>query len=840
LDQLLRDYPDESRLYTIVANAAVETDRIPPEPAWWEERLASIEGLNGPLQCYLAAARELRKAEAAENEQQARDGLATADARIRDGLATQSRWGRGVALSARIRDQQLRWAAARRDAAAIQTLRQQTRQLYQQAFEFGDRAPLTVLRLSELTEDAEEAARILAQLGSETIVGLDPLLTQMVGLRMASGDLRSAEELAAEATKTRPNDIGAWLSLAAVYLRQQRIAEADEIVAKAEAIARDGAGTRDALGAIFQFQLLAARISGSSERRMELQQRARRLIEPIVAIESAENRVFTRGVLLDAIGDDEAAKWYLEYEQTPNPVPEQLEVILDFFSRRNVPGINSQEVAIRLADKLVQLRPTSVPYKSQLSQLLMERGRPEDWESASKLIASAEEFGPETVRGRRAQAAILWERREVPREARINNLNTVIGHLNAVTASNEVNPEDLILLASAYRELSDWTSADQDPERYVELRTLALEALARVAQFSRLEPNQLLLLGLGLIELESWEQAETTIGRLTTALESQRVPNPGPIALQIDIWRRRGEADIQQRGEPLLTGFLQELDRALPLLDDLQKGRIFVQVAAIWELLDQPAQALEWYRKAAGLNSELLVTLVYALVRDNQKKAALEVCQQAFQTSPNIQTIVLLSDILVTGRTTDEEFAAAEPLMDLARQQFGNDITVLGSLANIRSVQPGGTAAAIELYSAGLKLDPNQFVLLNNLATLYGEIPEKQIEALGLIDRAISIAGQIPALLNTKARILANQGRLAEARQLLQSIIRRDADSRYWWQLAEVELKLFDANGQASHKSASQTAWQEALKNGIETATLTPEEYQRMEAFRTQLTETAN
>jgi tetratricopeptide (TPR) repeat protein len=434
----------------------------------------------------------------------------------------------------------------------------------------------------------------------------------------------------------------------------------------------------------------------------------------------------------------------------------------------------------------------------------------------------------------------LWERREVPREARINNLNTVIGHLNAVTASNEVNPEDLILLASAYRELSDWTSADQDPERYVELRTLALEALARVAQFSRLEPNQLLLLGLGLIELESWEQAETTIGRLTTALESQRVPNPGPIALQIDIWRRRGEADIQQRGEPLLTGFLQELDRALPLLDDLQKGRIFVQVAAIWELLDQPAQALEWYRKAAGLNSELLVTLVYALVRDNQKKAALEVCQQAFQTSPNIQTIVLLSDILVTGRTTDEEFAAAEPLMDLARQQFGNDITVLGSLANIRSVQPGGTAAAIELYSAGLKLDPNQFVLLNNLATLYGEIPEKQIEALGLIDRAISIAGQIPALLNTKARILANQGRLAEARQLLQSIIRRDADSRYWWQLAEVELKLFDANGQASHKSASQTAWQEALKNGIETATLTPEEYQRMEAFRTQLTETAN
>ncbi len=840
LEQLLRDFPAESRLYAIMANAAIETGQISDSPVWWEERLSQMEGQNGPLQCYFAAARALRKAEASDSDQQAREFLATADTQIRDGLAAQSRWARGIALAARIRDQQWRLAVARRDQAVIQSLRQQTRQLYEQAFEFGDRTPLTVLRLSELTSDAEEAARILSQLGTDAIVGFDPLLTQMVGLRMASGDLRSAEELAMEATRTRPNDVGAWLSLAAVYLRQQRTEEADEIVARAEEIALDGKASRDAIASVFQFHLLGSRISGDGQRREEILRRARRLIEPLVALEPPEKRGFTRGVLLDAIGDDEAAKWYLEYEQRQNPLVDQLEVILDFFARRNVPGVNSQEVAIRIASKLVQLRPNSVPYKSRLSQLLMERGRPEDWEAAGKLIATAEEFGPGTLRGRRAQAIILWERKEVPRETRVNNLNTVVNYLTTVTASNEVTPEDWVLLANAYRELSEWTTPEQEPERYAELRTLALESLARMAQFSRLDPNQLLMLGLGMIELESWEQAERTIERLTAALESQRVPNPGPIALRIDIWRRRGEENVRQRGEPLLTNFLQELDRALPLLDDLQKGRIYVQVAAIWELLEQPAQALEWYHKAAGLNSDLLATLVYALVRDGQKKSALEVCQQAMQTKPTIQLVALLAYILTTGRTSPEEFDVAEPMLELARQQFPNDVMIIGSLANIRCVQPGKSAAAIELYLAGLKLDPNQIVLLNNLATLYGEIAANRDEALTLIDRAIAIAGDIPALLNTKARILANQGRLSEARQLLQSIIRRDADSRYWWQLAEVELRLFEENGAETHRAASQVAWREALKNGIEAATLTPDEYERMETFRSHLAELAN
>jgi tetratricopeptide (TPR) repeat protein len=840
LEALLRDFPEDKRVCSIMANAAIEMNRIEESPAWWEAKLVVFEGADGPLQRYLAAERSLRIAEKSTDESLARSALGTAESLIREALAAQSRWARGLTLMARIRDQQLRMAISSRNLAEATNLRQQARQLYQQAYEYGDRAPQTLLRLSDLTDDPDEAARILGQLGDETIQRFDPLLTQMIGLRMESGNLKSAEEMALAATKSRPGEPSAWLSLAAVYLRQGRLDEADQVVQSAEQLARTQPAPRVPLMSVFQFHLLASRMAGSTERRNTVIKRARDLVDPLVNLETGDQQLFYRGLLLDSLGDDEAARWYLQFEQKNPTDPEQLGVILDYFVRRNVPGVDSQETAIRLANKLLELRPDSIAYKTQLSQLLMARGREEDWAAASKLMGTSAEFGPETPRGRRTQAIMLWDRREVPRDTRIKNLNSAISLLNQVTTSNEVVANDHILLGNVYREMSEWVSETEDKNRHQELKTLALESLARASQFGRLENDQLLMLAMGLIDLESWDQAERTIERLVAGLETQKLPNPSPIALKISLWQRRGEENVAERAEPMVTEFIEKLDAVLPLLDDLQKARIFVQVASIWEMLKKPDLAIEWFRKAAGLNPDLLATMTTALVRDGQKKSALEVCQQAFEAGPSVQLVSLFSYVLITGRTSDEEFALAEPMIKAAQEKFSNDVTVLGSLANIRSVQPGQTAAAIELYLAGLKINPNQFVLLNNLATLYGEIPERREEALKLVDRAVGIAGDIPALLNTKARILTNQGKHAESQRLLQSIVRRDADPRYWWQLAEVELKLFESTASDGNRKASLAAWQEALKNGIEAATLTPEEYVRMEAFRSQLAKLAN
>jgi predicted Zn-dependent protease len=854
--KIVREFPNRLELYPLLANTAIDLNQISETPDWWEEKLPAAEGPQGPLQKYLASEREIQQSAKAANERVAREHLTRAEELIRAGLLAQSEWPRGLTLLGRIQDAQAQVAEAQLNnaggdpAAVAQFLQQarqsyqQARQSYQQALELGDRSPQTLLRLSQLTEDPQEAVRILGLVGSDTIVNFDPLLNQMVGLHLATGNLDAAEQVALAATQRRPQDIAGWLSLAAVYLRQESLVKANAAAATARELASKQEATRESLMSIFQFHATAALMAGSPEGRNEQRNFAQSLIDRLVNFEPAPTQTFMRGVLLDSL-DDDAATYYLRYLESEPKDTQHLEIILDFFMRNNLPGISSEDTAIRVAKLLMQLRPDSSPYKTQLARLLMARGRPEDWEQAPKLLAGSNAAAANSPAGRRTQALVLWERRNVSSDVRRKSLTTAAELLAELQTENEA--EDQILLAEVCQELAELVPPEQDRQRHEKLRQMALEALGRASQSSRLNVDQLLLIALGLINLESWDQAEKTIQILSDRLQSETVPNPSPLALRISLWQGRGEAEVSERAEPLLLDFIKQLEASDARLNDLQRARLYVQIASIWDLIERPQQAIEWYQKAANLNPTMLSSLIDALVRSQQKKNALEVCQQAFQTKPSLELVELLSSILITGRTTPEEFAVAEPLLQLAREKFPNDVTVIGNLANIRSCQPDQAAAAIELYQEGLKLEPNQFVLLNNLATLYGEMPDKQTTALSLINQALKIAGEIPALLNTKARILMNQGQLNEARQLLLTIVRRDTDPRYWFHLAEVEWELFQQNQQTTQRDAApagtandpergaRSAWEKALSNGIETAILTPAEVDRLETLRAEL-----
>jgi tetratricopeptide (TPR) repeat protein len=834
MDKLARDFPDSPRLVFLLANAAISLDRISPEPAWWEEKLSKAEGPNGPLMTYISAARKLAFAAQSSDDRVARTGLEQAESAIRDAMTAQSDWPDAHSLLGRIADEQLRRALVREDQATASQFRPLALRSYQRAVELGDRSARTLLRLSDLSDSPEEATRVLRLLNDEAITRFDPLLSRMVGLNLETGNVESAEQIARSATEQRPNDVNTWLSLARVYNRQGRASEADQAAARAGELVSADSATRESLMALFQYHLVSSLQAGDAARRESELARARKLVDRLVEMEPEATRTFARGVLLDSIGDDEASQWYLSYEDSRPTQVEHLQVMLDFFRRRNVPGIRSEDVAIRLADRLVELRPDSIPLRTQRASLLMARGRPEDWEEARKQLMSMEQFAPDTTAGRRAEAILLWERREVPPGIRIDNLTRAAELLKSVSGTADALADDHILLGKICREWSELVPAD-DSAKKEDLRTQAVESLARASQFGSLDANQLLDLATVLIELENWQLAEQTMRQLEGLLQTETVPNPAALALQVTLWSRRGESGVAERAQPLLLEFIEQFDKKATRLDDLQKARTSVQVATIWESIGDRTEALKWFGKAAALNPENLTSLVFALVRDGQKQVAVDVCYQAFLAKPAVDQVLLLAHILNTGRTPSEVYEAAEPFMEQARQRFSNDLVVIGNLANIRSCQPEQVLAAVELYQAGLAIAPDQFVMLNNLATLYGEIPEKRDEALELINRAIALRGDIPGLLNTKARILANQGKLEPARQLLASIVHRQSDPRFWWQLAEVEWQIHEQQKSEEHRQASLNAWREALRNGIESTALTPEEVQRLETLRSQL-----
>ena len=77
--------------------------------------------------------------------------------------------------------------------------------------------------------------------------------------------------------------------------------------------------------------------------------------------------------------------------------------------------------------------------------------------------------------------------------------------------------------------------------------------------------------------------------------------------------------------------------------------------------------------------------------------------------------------------------------------------------------QAGNVAEAIKHYKAALEVDPNDAILVNNLAVAVREDPQRQEESIELSRRAVALQPKLPDLHFTLAESLRKAGRLEEA-----------------------------------------------------------------------------
>jgi len=142
--------------------------------------------------------------------------------------------------------------------------------------------------------------------------------------------------------------------------------------------------------------------------------------------------------------------------------------------------------------------------------------------------------------------------------------------------------------------------------------------------------------------------------------------------------------------------------------------------------------------------------------------------------------------VLLSGRATSQDRAAAEPYLKKALETHKDQPALLASVANIRLLQdrPG---EAIELYRQILAHQPKNIEVLNNLATMLAEQPEpeKRKEALQYVEQAINLVGPQPGLLDTKGMALFYDGKPDQALALLQQAAQAPVpDPRYSFHLA--------------------------------------------------------
>ncbi|MBL8439374.1 MAG: PEP-CTERM system TPR-repeat protein PrsT [Zoogloeaceae bacterium] len=156
----------------------------------------------------------------------------------------------------------------------------------------------------------------------------------------------------------------------------------------------------------------------------------------------------------------------------------------------------------------------------------------------------------------------------------------------------------------------------------------------------------------------------------------------------------------------------------------------------------------------------------YALegdIRSSAKKwpEAVSAYKKSYQLGKTPTLLIKLhAALLRTGASSEADRLSA----DWIRTQ-PNDVAVRSYLAE-RALTNGKTAEAINIYEGILKINPNNALVLNNLAYAAGEASDPR--AMGYAESALKLAPNNPAILDTYGVLLVKKGETAKGLEVLE------------------------------------------------------------------------
>jgi tetratricopeptide (TPR) repeat protein len=259
-----------------------------------------------------------------------------------------------------------------------------------------------------------------------------------------------------------------------------------------------------------------------------------------------------------------------------------------------------------------------------------------------------------------------------------------------------------------------------------------------------------------------------------------------------------------------------------------QPGANLPVVASLLAELGQPGPAEQLYRRWVDGTREPRARLVLAvfLARQNRLPEAINLCEEARKTLP---AEIVLSASLEALYVAELNLGQCERVarwfeeLLLKSPQSGN---LLIGLASLRSRQ-GEYDEAVGLYRRALSHNANHSLAMNNLAYLLTLQQGKATEALALLDRAESIAGPLPELLDTRAVVLLTLNQADKAIDLLEDVVAVKPSGPAYFRLAQACLA-------AKQPLPALHGWRQAMALGLRAADLHPLERPGFENLRTE------
>jgi tetratricopeptide (TPR) repeat protein len=785
LAELQKSQPKNRRILQQLADMAFErSDWKALEQ--WEVKLEEVEGPTGLYWRYNRARRLLAQAHTAQN-----DAFVEA-----------------VRLAGEIRAERPNWPpAALLSAMTLQRCnrRSEAIEAYQEAIRLGERrlsifeALISLLYSAGRLDDAES---YLAQLQEyvpvqEGLSGLEILTTA------TQGRTEEAVQAARRGIERRPTDAMAHLWLGQVLAIDGQQAEAEVALRRAIELAPNAIWSYSGLIMLY---LRTNRLDDT-----------RRLLGELEANNGlpAGQKEFVLAQVFEQMRDREAAEAHYRLALQLEPANVALLTRMALF----LPSARAAE-AEQLLRTAMEKDPNAAGPRRALAALLAAE---EQWAEALQLLTSQDKSTVADVSDRRLKAGLLVQRggRE--------NLAEAQRILEALIADPQTVDSDRLLLARLFEAQAALFQSEArrlavgnkttDAEsrrteaavRYVATRRQYMELTMR----NDVKPQYLGAFAEFLMRQRDYAQAEQVIAEL-----SKRVPDDLTAAgLRARLLQATDRGDqIAAMLEPIAAkrlAALQKEGKDAPEAVLQAEEQLALTVGRIYVSAQQYAAAEPWLRRVAEKKPSAYGPLAVCLAAQRRMQEAVQLCLQARAADSSFQPVLTLASLMLLGTASQDDFQTVEPNLVDAVSAHPDEARLVSAVADVRAVQ-GKLDDAIRLYEQALKVQPNNVLVMNNLATILGEQPNQHDKAREYIDRAIELAGPSPPLLDTKGMILFHAGDYANARVCLEAATwDPEADPRFFFHLAAAYLRLGDTD-------RSRKAYEHATTHQFQRQVLTP------------------
>ncbi len=480
------------------------------------------------------------------------------------------------------------------------------------------------------------------------------------------------------------------------------------------------------------------------------------------------------------------------YQKELADSPERLEVLqgLADLYLKNGAGRRAEPLLRRIIAKSTQFPASALQAaRRQLAVSLAGQGDYRAFQESLKLLDANSPDGAGTSEDQRARAAVLATRRnDVDRAGAIQILERLDDH-------DLLLQKDRWLLARLYDEAGNASQAATQFERLLKSAGDNTACLREYLDYQLNEGN-LAAVEARLPRLQELAPSDAQTVRLTARWLAAKGDNAAALKTLADHAATGGSA--KKTGRLILASEVAE-----------ELSQKHEADAKAWL-----SSSEKFLRDAVAVDPPQTQALIAWLVRQHRVSDAFAELDPLWQQgSAEVAAGVSLS-VLAELPPSADRVAAIETRVVGALAKSAKSKVLKVCLADLKSLR-GQVDEALNLYREVLENDSENLPALNNLAWHLALRNEHTDEALMLIERAISVAGPVGQLLDTRGCVYLAQHNLRRATQDLQAALAESPS-------ATTHLHLAAAHCNAGEYLRARASLDQAEKLGLKNATLHP------------------